>query len=427
MHKISIPSRLAILILFLAAVGSTRLWAQEEKSPPMDLPVDVIEEGVEEDDHRKAFEQLARFTLAMEQIHRLHSSTDNEASYEKLVDAAIKGMMSELDNYSGYMEDDNLRELRDKTRGAFVGVGVVINRGPRYVTVVSPIEDSPGWEAGLAAGDQIAAIDGESAKGASLEAVVDRLKGEPGTDVEVRIRRPSENRSFSVTLTRRLVENKSVANHQVLDNSVGYVRIKTFTQNTARLMRGELTGLKKKGVEKMILDLRGNPGGLLESAVEVAGLFLPLDTLVVYTEGAREEKRKEYRTPTRPHRLEPELIILVNEGSASAAEVVSGALQDYKRARLVGTQTFGKASVQSIIPLPDGSALRLTTAQYFTPNERQIHEIGIEPDETVALSMPQWLRLRGRNLEESEWEKDPQLKRAVELLLADLDSGDEEG
>jgi carboxyl-terminal processing protease len=271
------------------------------------------------------------------------------------------------------------------------------------------------------------AIDGKSTEQEPLDQVVKRIKGQPGTDVMLRVRRPAENRTFDLTLTRAQVENPSVDPFRILQEGVGYIRLKTFTENTVRLMRKEMTGLKKKGIERLVLDLRGNPGGLLDAAVEVAGLFLPKNTLVVYTQGVEDGGRTEYRTTTRPHRLEPALVILVNEGSASASELVSGALQDYGRAVLVGETTFGKASVQSILPLPDGTALRLTTAEYFTPKDRAINGKGIEPDVEVGFLFRRWIRLESRG-EEEDWRQDPQLLRAVELLTEkdgpDADSGD---
>jgi len=396
------------------------LWAQDE-APEAVIP-DLLEpgDGEEAPDERVALEQMARFTLALEQIHRLHASSGNPVSYEELIDGAISGMMGKLDTYSDYLEGSSLERLQDQTRGSFVGIGVVINQGPRFIRVVSPIEGSPSWDAGIAAGDLIISVDGDGARDWSMEQMVSRLKGEPGTDVTVGIRRPADRRNFEVKLTRRLVENRSVGTYELLEDKIGYVRVKTFGQDTAQLLRKEMTGLVKADVEGLVLDLRGNPGGLLGSAVDVANLFLPKETLVVFTQGNDPESRKDYFTQSRPHRLNPKLVVLVNEGSASASEVVSGALQDHNRARLVGMKTFGKASVQSILPIPGGSALKLTTAMYFTPSEREIHEKGLDPDVEVRLPMHRWLRMRNRPAENWQWEEDPQLKRAVELLRDEL-------
>ncbi len=406
----------------MAAVSwfPAHLWAQEE-APAGTMP-DLLEPEGEETvpDERIALEQMARFTLALEQIHRLHASSGNPVTYEELIDGAISGMTGKLDRYSDYLEGSSLERLQDQTRGSFVGIGVVINQGPRFIRVVSPIEGSPSWDAGIAAGDLITSVDGDSMRDLPMDQVVNRLKGEPGTEVTVGLRRPGERRNFQVKLTRRLIENRSVGTYELLEEKIGYVRVKTFSQDTAQLLRKEMTGLVKKDVEGLVLDLRGNPGGLLGAAVDVANLFLPKETLVVFTQGNEPESRKDYFTESRPHRLNPKLIVLVNEGSASASEVVSGALQDHDRARLVGMKTFGKASVQSILPIPGGSALKLTTAMYYTPSEREIHEVGLEPDEEVSLPMHRWLRMRNRPAENWNWEEDPQLKRAVELLREDL-------
>jgi carboxyl-terminal processing protease len=416
-------NKIAFLLVFLLSclpgLYAQPVEADEGTDDGVEVGLDpeLVDEDLQED-HKIALEEMARFTLALEQIHRLHATSGTPVSYETLIDGAIEGMTSQLDSYSGFLGNSSAEKLRDQTRGAFVGIGVVINRSGNYVTVVSPIEGSPSWDAGLAAGDQFVGIDGEDVRGQSVQDVVNRLKGEPGSEVAITLRRPEQGRTFEVTLTRSLIENKSVGTYELLEDGIGYIRIKTFTENTAQLLRKQMTGLKKKNATAMVLDLRGNPGGLLRSAVEVSSLFLPKETLVVFTEGNEEGSRKDYITTTRPHRFEPKLIVLVNEGSASAAEIVSGALQDHDRATLVGAKTFGKASVQSILPLPDGSALRLTTAKYYTPSKREIHGKGIEPDVNIPLPMYRWIRMTNRPAEDWDWERDPQLKKAVELLKA---------
>lgn len=405
---------------YLLLIGGCALWAQEDASETV-IP-DIMESGDNADtsDERVALEQMARFTLALEQIHRLHASSGNAVSYEELIDGAISGMMGKLDRYSNYLEGSSLERLQEQTQGSFVGIGVVINQGNRFIRVVSPVEGSPSWDAGIAAGDLIISVDGDSMRDLPMDQVVSRLKGEPGTEVLVGIRRPAQRRNFEVKLVRRLIENRSVGTYELLEDKIAYIRVKTFGQDTAQLLRKEMTGLVKKDVEGLVLDLRGNPGGLLGAAVDVANLFLPKETLVVFTQGNEPESRKDYMTRSRPHRLNPKLIVLVNEGSASASEVVSGALQDHDRARLVGSKTFGKASVQSILPIPGGSALKLTTAMYYTPEAREIHEKGLNPDVEVSLPMHRWLRLRNRPAENWKWEEDPQLNRAVELLREEL-------
>lgn len=388
------------------------------------LPFDAIAEEVERaaleaaseetsSEETLQVEQMVRFTLALEQIHERYVESGREITYAELIDGAISGMMSQLDPYSELIETEELRMFRETTQGEFGGIGVVISQRGEWVTVVSPIEGSPGWKADLQPGDRFVEIDGESARGYSVQDAVRQLRGEPGTEVVVRLARPSENRMFSVSLVREVIETPSVEPHEVLEDGVGYLRVTLFADDTAQRIRRELTAMGRKEISSVILDLRGNPGGLLQAAVEVTGLFLPPYSLVVYTEGKEEEQRREYRTSTRPHRLNPDLVVLVNGGSASAAEIVSGALQDAERATVVGTTTFGKASVQSMVPMPDGSALKLTTATYYTPSGREIHQQGIVPDEEVSVSMGQWLN---RQSEEFTWEMDPQIVRAVELV-----------
>ena len=383
------------------------------------LWADVPDESLPETDEpaldTTRVEQVARFTLALEQIHQRYVATGEDMTYEELIDGAIDGMMSTLDPYSERLENRDLTTFRESTQGQFGGIGVVINRVGPWVTVVSPIEGSPGWDAGLLPGDRFVEIGESSARGIGVQAAVQQLRGTPGSEVEVTLYRPSEDRAFEVTLTREIIETPSVEAHRILEDGIGYLRVRLFAEDTARRMRKELTAMRRAGVTGLVLDLRGNPGGLLQAAVEVTSLFLPEESLVVYTQGKEDGSRQEYRTQLRPHRLNPRVVILVNGGSASASEIVSGALQDSDRATLIGTTTFGKASVQSLVPMPDGSALKLTTATYFTPSGREIHEKGIDPDEEVLFPMARWLR--GRSGEEMDWKLDPQLSRAVEQLL----------
>lgn len=402
-----------ILLLLLL---SQPLLAQETPEAVTDVPASAELVPEVSHDHQKALEQMARFTLALEQIRRLHASGGSDVDYETLIDNAIAGMMSNLDAHSSYLDNKDAQSMKEDTLGVFGGIGVVINGANGGLLVVSPIEDSPGWEAGLLARDLIVEIDGMSTRNMNLESATSKLRGDPGSEVTLKVRRPGERNLIDFRLVRAIIETRPVQRHRVLTEDIGYIRVNSFAKNTAALLREEMTALHKRKMRGLVLDLRGNPGGLLESAVDVAGLFLAKDTLVVFTQGKEADSRKDYKTTTRPHRFTPELVILVNEGSASASEVVSGALRDHKRAKLVGKKTFGKASVQSILPLPDGSALRLTTATYFTPSEYEIHEKGIVPDVEVGLPMRVWRELQNAPAEGWEWRKDPQLQKAVEVL-----------
>lgn len=376
-----------------------------------------------------AFEQIARFTLALEQIRSLYVQSGEEISYETLIDGAIEGMMGRLDRYSTYLEGREAEGMREQTRGQFGGVGIVISLEGGHLTVVSPIEDTPGWEAGLLTNDRILEIDGVSTRGAGMEEAVRRLRGAPGSAVTLKIERPGERGTFEVTLTRAVIETRSVQRHRMLDSGIAYIRISSFTATTARMLREELTRVQRQGVQGLVLDLRGNPGGLMDAAIEVASLFLPPETLIVYTEGREREDgaRQDFFSVGRRHDLDLPLVVLINRGSASAAEIVAGALKDHGRAQLVGQRTFGKGSVQSVMHLRDGSALRLTTAIYFSPNGNMIHERGIDPSVEVAFPMRRWTESqRAAASEDWDWQSDPQLAKAVALLVPEAaeDSGE---
>lgn len=378
----------------------------------------------------EAFEQIARFTLALEQVRHFYVQSGQDISYEALIDGAIEGMMGRLDRYSGFMENRQAQSMREMTRGQFGGVGIVVSLENRQLTVVSPVEGTPGWEAGLLTGDQIVEIDGVPTRGLNMEQSVDLLRGEVGTPVTLSIRRQGERRPFDVTLVRAVIETQTVQRHRMLEDEIAYIRLTSFTETTPRMLREELTRVQRQQARGLILDLRGNPGGSLNAAIEVASLFLPQQTLVVFTEGNDSESRgrQDFFSVGRRHEVDLPLVLLVNQGSASASEVVAGALQDHGRARLVGQRTFGKGSVQSVLPLRDGSALRLTTAIYFSPSGNQIHERGIEPNVAVNFPMRRWREsLRLIDTEAWDWREDPQLAEALALLRNNGDGAGDSG
>jgi len=378
----------------------------------------------------EAFEQIARFTLALEQVRHFYVQSGQDISYEALIDGAIEGMMGRLDRYSGFMENRQAQSMREMTRGQFGGVGIVVSLENRQLTVVSPVEGTPGWEAGLLTGDQIVEIDGVPTRGLNMEQSVDLLRGEVGTPVTLSIRRQGERRPFDVTLVRAVIETQTVQRHRMLEDEIAYIRLTSFTETTPRMLREELTRVQRQQARGLILDLRGNPGGSLNAAIEVASLFLPQQTLVVFTEGNDSESRgrQDFFSVGRRHEVDLPLVLLVNQGSASASEMVAGALQDHGRARLVGQRTFGKGSVQSVLPLRDGSALRLTTAIYFSPSGNQIHERGIEPNVAVNFPMRRWREsLRLIDTEAWDWREDPQLAEALALLRNNGDGAGDSG
>ena len=324
-------------------------------------------------------ESIALFTTVMEQVREYYVDGE-KVGYDSLVRSALSGMLPDLDEHSSFLDATTYSDMQEDTSGRFGGLGVVVSVREGVLTVVAPMEDTPGFRAGILSGDKIIEIDGESTKGMTLTEAVKVLRGEIGTEVDMKIFRPSTSQVDQLTLVRQDIKVSSVKGAKMLENGIGYVRITQFNQPTAELLQEAIDSLREEGLQALVIDLRDNPGGLLSAAIEVSQKFLPPKAMVVYTQGRHPHDRKTYEARGPNHYLEIPVAILINEGSASASEIVSGALQDHKRAILVGVRSFGKGSVQSVLPLEDGSAVRLTTAKYYTPSERVIHGKGIEPD-----------------------------------------------
>jgi carboxyl-terminal processing protease len=290
------------------------------------------------------------------------------------------------------MDPTRYDDLKKDTEGAFGGVGIVVTGKSNLMTVVYPMENTPGHRAGILPGDQVLRIDGKSTEKIGFQEAVKRLRGKPGTEVILTVLRPSTGLVADHKLIREEIKVgtvKDINDRQEfpLDgDKIGYVRIVQFGEQTAVDLEEALRKLENQGMQALVLDLRDNPGGLLDQAVKVCEKFLPRSSLVVSTEGRNATQRAEYRASDRNAHPKMPLVVLVNDSSASASEIVAGCLQDYKRAIILGEQTFGKGSVQTIVPLQDGSALRLTTAKYYTPSHKVIHEKGITPDIIVTMS-----------------------------------------
>lgn len=371
-------------------------------------------EGKEEDE---ALERM-RIMMHVLQLIRQNYVDAEDTGPSRLIDHALQGMVSALDPFSSYLKPEEYDDMMESTEGEFGGLGVVVTMRDGHLTVVSPMEGSPGAEAGLRSGDRIVQIDDRSTQEVGLSEAVHLLKGPPGTDVTITIKRPDSGETRELTITRELIEVPSVKDVQVIEDDIGYLRITQFNEPTADDLRRELEGLLDKDIGALVVDVRNNPGGLLQSAVDVSSLFLPKGKLVVSTEGRTASQKQQYVT-SNGSRLPENLpvAIVVNGGSASAAEILAGSLKDWGRAVLVGEKTFGKGSVQNIIQLPDDSALRLTTAKYYTPSRKVIHEQGIEPDIVVTMSdAEQEQLLRRRRSGETEVMLDSQLERAVDTL-----------
>jgi carboxyl-terminal processing protease len=377
------------------------------------------------------YENLTVFTRALQLIRQDYVDA-NKIGYRDLTYSALRGMLGSLDPHSQFMEPTDFREMQNETRSEFGGLGIVVSTKDGVLTVVSPMEDSPGFRAGIAPGDQILRINGTTTEKMSLQDAINLLRGDPGQKATLTIFRPSTKETRDYFLQREVIKVASVKDAKILDQSItgnfkiGYVRITQFNEPTAQELDQKLNELQAQGMQALIVDLRYNPGGLLVSAVDVCGLFLPPRTMVVYTEGRDASQRREYFT-SKNEKQRPNfpVVLLVNNGSASGSEIVAGALKDLNRAILVGDTTFGKGSVQSVIQLPDGAALRLTTAKYYTPSKQVIHEKGITPNIKASLTADQeralLLRHRDGLLSSNEQkfvddEKDPQLDRALDAL-----------
>ncbi len=329
-----------------------------------------------------SYEDLKTFTEVMTLIKKNYV---DEVKTKDLITGAIKGMVSSLDPHSGYMPPEAFKDLQVETKGEFGGLGIQIGLKDSLLTVIAPIDDTPAYRAGIKAGDKIIKIAGESTKDMELESAVAKMRGPKGTSIVLTIFREGWTEPKDFSIVRDIIKIKSVK-PKMIESSIGYIKLSQFQESTSDDLTAALASLKKKGMASIILDLRNDPGGLLNSAVDVAEQFLPPKKLVVYIKGRTGEKIEYNTEGDKPYFTDMPMVVLVNQGSASASEIVAGALKDWKRAIIIGTQTFGKGSVQSLIPLSDGSGLRLTTAKYYTPNGTSIQNIGITPDIVVKLT-----------------------------------------
>ena len=327
------------------------------------------------------YEELKTFTQALELVKRNYVEDPNS---KELMQGAIRGMVSSLDPHSSYMNERSFKEMNMDIKGEFQGVGIQIGIKNQQLTIIAPIEDTPGFRAGLAAGDKIMKIEDDWTKDMTIEQAVDKMRGPKNTQVRLLIYREGWDKPKEFKITRDVIKVMSVKS-EMLDNEIGYIKIIQFQGQTAEELEKALKGLEAKGLKKLVLDLRNDPGGLLDASVDVSSKFLPKDSLVVYLQGRQKTDRKDFLTSGPETPREFPIVVLVNTGSASASEIVAGALQDSKRAVIVGTQTFGKGSVQTVFPLEGGGGIRLTTAKYYTPSGRSIQNVGITPDIEVKL------------------------------------------
>jgi len=337
------------------------------------------------DDNEAIYKELELFEHALAIVR---SDYVEEPEAKALIYGALKGMLATLDPYSQFLDPDSYNELKVDTEGAFGGLGIEITIKDDLLTIISPIDDTPAFRAGLKAGDRIVKIDGQLTRGITLLEAVKKLRGKPQTSVTLTIFREKENELKDVALERAIITIQSVREARLIEDHIGYVRLSDFREKTTDDLEVALRGLKEQEMDSLILDLRNNPGGLLDVAVSVSELFLTRHQVIVSTKGRLRNQNQEMRAGADGIVTDVPLVVLINEGSASASEIVAGAIQDHRRGIVMGTKSHGKASVQTIFPLTDGSALRLTTSKYFTPNGRSIHGEGIAPDVVVPLERP---------------------------------------
>lgn len=364
--KVSAPAKrfLATLLPLVLLTAPLPLVAQSANSVADDLPLEEIQTFAE------VFERIKRGYV-------------EEVDDRTLLRNAMRGMLSELDPHSAYLDEEEYRSLRESTQGEFGGIGIEVGTENGQLIVITPIDDTPASRAGLLSRDVIVAIDGTPTDSLSLQEAVNLMRGEPGSQLRISVLRAGEESPREFTLTREVIRNESVK-HEVLELGYGYLRISQFQSRTPEQARRSLERMaREQPLEGLILDLRNNPGGVLQAAVGVADLFLD-EGLIVYTEGRLSDTEMSFSASPETPAGDVPLVVLINSGSASAAEIVAGALQDQRRGVIMGTESFGKGSVQQIMPLGNGEGLKLTTALYYTPNGRSIQAQGIEPDVEVV-------------------------------------------
>src|SRR5499426_3082804 len=358
---LAVPLAILLAVLFSGGRGAERVGAAPNAS----------------------YEELETFTNVLAIIQKNYVE---EVDTKRLVEGAINGMLASLDPHSAYLTPELYKELQVETKGAFGGLGIEITNRNGMLTVVAPIEDTPAYRAGIKPQDIILKIDGEFTKDMSLVEAVKKMRGPKNTKVKLTIQREHQQKLLDVVLNREIIKIQSVKS-RALPGGYGYLRVTQFQEHSDDDVERALHQLEKDegGIKGLVLDLRNNPGGLLTQAVKISDVFLD-SGLIVYTDGRLENQSQKYFAHKQGTWSDFPMVVLVNAGSASASEIVAGALQDHKRALVLGTTTFGKGSVQTILPLDDTSALRLTTARYFTPSGRSIQATGIVPDITMDQS-----------------------------------------
>lgn len=396
--------------------------------------------GVDSANKKKNHDDLYRqVELFSDTLAIIHNEYVDDTKPKDLIYGALKGMLASLDAHSQFMDPETYNELKVDTQGKFGGLGIEITIKDGLLTVITPIEDTPAWKAGIKANDRIVKINDELTREMTLMDAVKKMRGQPGEAVNLTILRDSEKKLLDFKIIRDIIKIKDIKQVRILEDGIGYIRLTEFRENTLREFNNALSNLSKQNMNALIIDLRNNPGGLLDVAVKIAGRFISSDKMIAYTKGRKPEQNFEFLSDSKNVILDLPLVILINEGSASGSEIVAGVLQDYKRAILIGNKSFGKGSVQTVIPLRDGSALRLTTSHYFTPSGKIIHGKGVTPDILVEAKEDGANKIeqvkpsktdeifkaiefgdkKNKALEDTfDYKNDPQIMRAIDTLKA---------
>ncbi|MEC8531471.1 MAG: S41 family peptidase [Pseudomonadota bacterium] len=384
--------------------------------------------AIAQENSSETYRQLSLFGDVFE---RVRSEYVEDVSDEQLIEAAVNGMLSALDPHSSYLSPKNFREMQTQTRGEFGGLGIEVTMENGVVKVVSPIDETPAFRAGLKSGDLITHLDGEPVQGLTLSEAVEKMRGKVGSDLKLTVRRENLD-PFNVTVTRDIIKIRSVRS-RMEGGDIAYVRITSFSEQTTSGVEQSIKSLRKKAKGKLagvVIDLRNNPGGLLDQSVKVSDAFLDQGE-IVSTRSRRPDESRRFNAKAGDITDGLPIVVMVNGGSASASEIVAGALQDHRRAIVLGTRTFGKGSVQTIIPLSGNGAIRLTTARYYTPSGRSIQAKGIEPDILVEQAKVEKITRPGVKREEDlrgrlENPSDNQIKPDTEQLVKETDKPPED-
>jgi carboxyl-terminal processing protease len=347
------------------------------------LSLIFISVALSEVEKKKKDDLYRQVSLFSDALSLIQLDYVDETNSKDLIYGALKGMLASLDPHSQFLTPEDYNELKTDTEGKFGGLGIEITLKDGLVTVVTPIEDTPAWKAGVKTADIIVKINEELTREMSLSDAVKKLRGKPGDPVNITVLRESEKKLLDFKIVRDIIKIKDIKEARILQDGIAYVRMVEFREDTSKDLGIALDELKKKGMTALILDLRYNPGGLLDVAVKVCEKFIPKGKIIVSTKGRKAFQNLEFSSRLSTSMLDLPMVVIINQGSASGSEIVAACLKDYRRAIIVGTNSFGKGSVQTVIPLSDGSALRLTTSKYYSPLGQEIHGKGVAPDITV--------------------------------------------